>query len=48
MVALMKGTFTWVHNVIEVHGLLMGHLVNVGPMATGLERLGWLLGPSRS
>ena len=46
MVALMKETFTWVYSVIEVYGPLKGRLANVGPMATGLERLGWPLGSS--
>ncbi len=45
MVALMKGTFTWVYSVIEVHGLLTGRQVIVGPMATGLDSLGWPHGP---
>ncbi len=37
MVALMKGTFTWVHNVIEVHGPLMGRQAIVGAIAPWLE-----------
>ena len=45
MVALMKGTFTWVYSVIEVHGPLMGRLANAGPVAPGLDRLRWPLGP---
>ena len=45
MVALMKGTFTWVYSVIEVHGPLMGRLANAGPVAPGLDRLRRPLGP---
>ncbi len=45
MAALTKGTFTWVHSVIVIHGTIMGQLANVGPRANGLERLGWPLGP---
>ncbi len=45
MVALMKGTFTWVYSVIEVHGLLTGRQAIVGPMGTGLDSLGWPHGP---
>jgi hypothetical protein len=45
MAALTKGTFTWVHSVIVIHGPIMGQLANVGPRTNGLERLGWPLGP---
>jgi hypothetical protein len=40
MVALMKGTFTWVHSVIEIHGPPLGRLANAGPMANGLRATG--------
>nr|CAE03841.1 OSJNBb0013J13.18 [Oryza sativa Japonica Group] len=42
IVALMKGTFIWVHSVIEIHGPLMGRRAIIGPIAPrldGLERL---------
>jgi hypothetical protein len=45
MVALMKGTFTWVYSIIDVHGPLMGRLANAGLVARGLDQLRWPLGP---
>ncbi len=45
MVALMRGTLLWAYNVIEIYGPPMGRLANVGPLANGIERLGWPLGP---
>jgi hypothetical protein len=45
MVAVMKVTFIWVYSVIEVHEPLVGRLANAGPVAPGLDRLRWPLGP---
>ncbi len=47
MVILMKGTFTWVHRVIEVHGPLMGRRAIVSPIAPRLDGPKRLLRPSR-
>jgi hypothetical protein len=47
MVTPMKGTFTWVHSIIEVHGPLMGRRAIVGPIAPRLDGPERLLRPLR-
>ena len=47
MAALMKGTFTGIHNVKEAHGPLMGRRAIAGPIAPRLDGPERLLRPLR-
>ena len=44
MVALMKGTFMWVHSVFWIHGPSSGRLANVSLLAGRPKRPGWPIG----